>query len=109
MMSSDWQTEQTGVDRDARRLTISAGSCRLAICPGSWLRLNGLRSAVCFISLAPPQTESLAPHEDNLAIRRASPCFAHLWIELRRNVALGTRSNTTALSVLIESEPGSIL
>jgi len=38
MMSSDRQCEQTGVDRvarDARRLTIWAGS---------WFKLNGLRS-----------------------------------------------------------------
>ena len=47
MMSSDWQLEQTGVDRadsvarDARRLPIWAGS---------WLELNGLRSKACFMS-----------------------------------------------------------
>jgi hypothetical protein len=42
MMSSDRQLEQTGVERVARRLTIRAGS---------GLRLNGLRSDVCVISV----------------------------------------------------------
>lgn len=41
MMSSDWQLEQTGVDRVARITR------RLAIWAGSWLELNGLRSRVC--------------------------------------------------------------
>src|SRR6267143_4029862 len=40
MMSSDWQLEQTGVDRVARRLTI---------CAGSGFELNGLRSKACLI------------------------------------------------------------
>ena len=38
MMSSDWQCEQTGVDRVARVAR------RLAIWAGSWFELNGLRS-----------------------------------------------------------------
>ena len=40
-MSSDWQLEQTGVDRVARRLKIPADS---------WFGLNGLRSEGCVIS-----------------------------------------------------------
>jgi hypothetical protein len=44
MMSSEWQLEQTGVERVARQLTIRFGSRA-----GSWLRLNGLRSDVCVI------------------------------------------------------------
>ena len=46
MMSSDWQCEQTGVDRvagdDLRRLTIGAGSW-VELC----VELNGLRSKAC--------------------------------------------------------------
>jgi hypothetical protein len=41
MMSSDWQLEQTGVDREAGRLTILDGW------DDSWFRLNGLRSKAC--------------------------------------------------------------
>ena len=44
-MSSDWQQEQTGVDRvagDVRRLTIGAGSW-VELC----VELNGLRSKAC--------------------------------------------------------------
>ena len=40
MISSDWQLEQTGVDRVAGRL---------AICAGSGFELNGLRSKDCLI------------------------------------------------------------
>jgi hypothetical protein len=40
MTSSDWQLEQTGVDREARRLTICAGPC---------FELNGLRSKASLI------------------------------------------------------------
>jgi hypothetical protein len=40
-MSSDWQIEQTGVDRVARRLSIS---------PGCVFDLNGLRSKSSLIS-----------------------------------------------------------
>jgi len=43
MISSDWQLEQTGVDRVARRLTN---------CAGSVFELNGLRSR------APPQDDA---------------------------------------------------
>ena len=42
-MSSDWQLEQTGVDRCDGRLTVLDGW------DGSWLRLNGLRSVTCFM------------------------------------------------------------
>jgi hypothetical protein len=46
MMSSDWQSAQTGVDRvagdDLRRLTIGAGSW-VELC----VELNGLRSKAC--------------------------------------------------------------
>jgi hypothetical protein len=45
MMSSDWQSEQTGVDRvagDVRRFTIGAGSWA-ELC----VELNGLRSKAC--------------------------------------------------------------
>lgn len=41
MISSDWQFEQTGVDRDAGRLTILDGL------DDSGFRLNGLRSNGC--------------------------------------------------------------
>jgi hypothetical protein len=44
MTSSDWQLEQTGVDREARRLTICAGPC---------FELNGLRSKASLIFLFP--------------------------------------------------------
>src|SRR6202171_6368918 len=44
MISSDWQLEQTGVDRIARRLTI---------CAGSGFALNGLRSKASLIFLSP--------------------------------------------------------
>jgi hypothetical protein len=40
MTSSDWQLEQTGVDREARRSTI---------CAGPWFELNGLRSKASLI------------------------------------------------------------
>jgi hypothetical protein len=40
VISSDWQLEQTGVDRVAGRL---------AICAGSGFELNGLRSKDCLI------------------------------------------------------------
>jgi hypothetical protein len=40
MTSSDWQLEQTGVDRVARRLTM---------CAGSVFELNGLRSKASLI------------------------------------------------------------
>ncbi len=43
MMSSDWQLEQTGVERAAAR--------RLTIRVGSWLILNGLRSEAWVISV----------------------------------------------------------
>jgi len=48
MMSSDWQFEQTGVDRVARVVRAArAGARRLAIWAGSWCELNGLRSEAC--------------------------------------------------------------
>ena len=40
MTSSDWQLEQTGVDRVTRRLMI---------CAGPWFELNGLRSKASLI------------------------------------------------------------
>jgi hypothetical protein len=49
MTSSDWQLEQTGVDRDTGWLTIREGCDALA---GSWLRLNGLRSNACRMTQA---------------------------------------------------------
>jgi hypothetical protein len=45
-ISSDWQLEQTGVDRVARQLTICAGA-------GSGLELNGLRSKASRIFIFP--------------------------------------------------------
>ena len=53
-MSSDWQLEQTGVDRVARRLTTWAGS-------GFWL--NGLRSKACLISSPDDLNSDLTPPE----------------------------------------------
>jgi hypothetical protein len=44
MTSSDWQLEQTGVDRVARRLRSCAGPC---------FELNGLRSKASLIFLSP--------------------------------------------------------
>lgn len=45
MMSSDWQAEQTGVDRVARRFKALAGSC---FGPNGF-RLNGFRSEGCVV------------------------------------------------------------
>ena len=45
MMSSDWQFEQTGVERVVR--AARAAARRLAIWAGSWCELNGLRSEAC--------------------------------------------------------------
>jgi hypothetical protein len=53
MISSDWQLEQTGVDRVARRLTN---------CAGSVFELNGLRSKASLIFLF-----SLDPNCDSLS------------------------------------------
>jgi hypothetical protein len=49
MMSSDWQLEQTGVDRDAGRLTGLDGwdDGWVDGWDDSWPRLNGLRSNAC--------------------------------------------------------------
>jgi hypothetical protein len=45
MMSSDWQFEQTGVDRVAR--VARAARVAAARRAGSWCELNGLRSEAC--------------------------------------------------------------
>ena len=52
-MSSDWQFEQTGVDRVARvvRAAARVAARRLAIWAGSWCELNGLRSEACVMLL----------------------------------------------------------
>jgi hypothetical protein len=47
MMSSDWQVEQTGVDRAAR---IARAVRRPTIWAVSWFELNGLRSEACVMS-----------------------------------------------------------
>jgi hypothetical protein len=47
MISSDWQLEQTGVDRAAALVRVARVVRRLTIWAGSWFELNGLRSKAC--------------------------------------------------------------
>jgi hypothetical protein len=56
-MSSDWQLEQTGVDRVARRL---------AICAGSVFELNGLRGKASLIFFAPGPELLLPEHNSGM-------------------------------------------
>jgi hypothetical protein len=73
MMSSDWQLEQTGVDRTIARLTIRTGLA------GSWFRWNGLRSDAWFIS-CPPVSRSPTRRKDNPMMTSASSSlFSWLW------------------------------
>src|ERR1700722_14578248 len=68
MMSSDWQLEQTGVDRAAGRLTIVDGW------DDSWFRLNGLRSKACCMTQPIGNSDFLPkPKDSSLKIGTSSP------------------------------------